>query len=448
MKNEDVLGRFNDFIWANHLLQKDQPVLAAVSGGVDSIVLCRLLSLSGYKFGVAQCNFKLRGKDSDDDQRFVEELAAELKAPFFSAEFDTRQHASRKGISIEMAARELRYQWLEEIRKANGYHKIATAHHRDDSIETVLLNLVKGTGISGLHGILPKRGKIIRPMLCFSKEVILDFAKCNNLEYRQDATNLESVYQRNILRNKVIPELKFINPNFLETFSGNIEKFRDAEAIYKYGLELLKKKMMEKRGEERYIPVKKLLMNEASKTILYELLKDFGFGEKQVAQIHEGLSGEPGKQYFSENFRAIKDRDFLIIANKAEESSGLVMIEQIKKPVRLTDGELKFHLMPGSKFNQDAQGDTAFIDYSKLRFPLVLRRWKTGDYFHPLGLNKKKKLSDFFTDIKLSVLEKERAWVLLSGDVIVWVAGYRMDERFKVTEGTKETLKMKWKYHG
>ncbi len=445
MKNEDILERFNDFVSANHLLQKDQPVLAAVSGGVDSVVLCMLLLKSGFKFGIAHCNFKLRGKDSDDDQRFVETLAAELKAPFFAAEFDTRQYAAEKGVSIEMAARELRYQWLEEIRKANGCHKTATAHHRDDSIETVLLNLVKGTGISGLHGIMPKRGKIIRPMLSFSKEEILDFAKNNNLEYRQDHTNLESVYQRNILRNKVIPELKSINPNFLETFSGNIEKFRDAEAIYKYGLELLKKKMTEKRGEEWYMPVKKLLMHEAGKTVLYEILKDFGFGEKQVAQIHEGLSGDPGKQYFSDNFRIIKDRDFLIIANKAEENSGLVMIEQIRKPVKLSDGELKFHLMPGSKFNEDSREDTAYVDYSKLQFPLTLRRWKTGDYFYPLGLDKKKKLSDFFTDIKLSVLEKEKAWVLLTGEKIVWVVGRRIDERFKVTERTRETLKMKWK---
>ncbi len=442
MKIEDLLSRFNDFILREQLLQKSVPVLLAVSGGADSVVMSKLFSQSGFKFGMAHCNFKLRGKDSDDDKKFVEELAAKLKAPFYSSEFDTKKHASEKGISIEMAARELRYQWLEETRKANGFHKIATAHHRDDSIETVLLNLTKGTGISGLHGILPKRAQIIRPMLAFSKDEILAFAEKEKIVYRQDHTNLESVYQRNFLRNEVIPKLKELNPNFAETFSGNIEKFRDTEAVYKRGLGLLKKKLLEKRGDEFYISIKKLLLFEGSKTILFEILKDYGFGEKQVAGIYERLNEDSAQQYLSENFRIIKDRDFLIIANKDEEQSGFVLIENIKKVVKFPGGEIKFHLLPGSKFNADSGNDVAFVDYSKLKFPLVLRRWKAGDYFYPLGMKKKKKLSDFFTDIKLSILEKERAWVLLSEEKIVWVVGCRIDERFKVTEKLKQTIKL------
>jgi len=446
MMREVFLKRFRDFISRNHLFQSHEPVLLAVSGGVDSVVMSKLFSLSGFRFGIAHCNFKLRGRDSEDDRKFVAELASRLNAPFFSEEFETRQHASERGISVEMAARELRYRWLEETRKAHGYHRIATAHHRDDSIETVLLNLIKGTGISGLHGILPRRDKIIRPLLAFGKKEILDFAENEKLAFRPDYTNQELEYQRNYIRHEIIPKLKELNPDFIKTFSGNIEKFRDAEAIFKKGLERAMKKLVERRGEERYISIKKLLMYEGCKTILYEILKDFGFGEKQTNEIFEGITGEPGRQYFSQDYRVIKDRDFLIIANKPEEQSGLILIENIKKPVRLSDGELKFHLLPGSQFKTSAGNDAAYVDYEKLKFPLTVRRWKAGDYFYPQGMNrKKKKLSDFFTDLKLSLLDKEKAWVLLSDEKIAWVVGHRIDERFKVTGSTKQTLKIKWK---
>lgn len=439
------LKKFTGFILRNRLLQPTEPVLLAVSGGVDSVVMSRLFSLAQFKFGMAHCNFKLRGKDSNDDKKFVETLAHQLGVPFHSVEFETEKHASQKGISVEMAARDLRYQWLEETRKTHGYHKIATAHHRDDSIETVLLNLIKGTGISGLHGILPLRGTIIRPMLAFSKKEILDFAAQEKLSFRQDYTNLQSAYQRNFLRNEIIPRLKELNPDFMHTFSGNIEKFRDAEVIFKKGLEHIRKRLLQKKGEEWYIPLKKLLLLEGNKTILYELLKDFGFGEKQAQQVYDGIQGEPGSQYFSEKFRVIKDRSFLIIASRQEDLSGIVLVENIKKPVKLREGTLKFHLKKGAQFREDAGSDVAYIDYCTLHFPLVLRRWQPGDYFYPLGMNsKKKKLSDFLTDLRISALDKERAWVLLSGEQIVWVVGYRIDERFKVTGKTPQTLMMKW----
>jgi len=446
MKPEQMLSRFQEFIATNALLQKNEPVLLAVSGGVDSVVMCRLFSLAAMQFGIAHCNFRLRGNDSNGDAVFVAQFAHSLNMPFFSAEFETVQYSEKKGISIEMAARELRYEWLEKIRKENGYHKIATAHHRDDSIETVLLNLTKGTGISGLHGILPQRGKIIRPLLAFGKEELLSFAASEKLQYRQDCTNHESVFQRNFLRNEVLPKLKQLNPNFSETFAENIEKFKDTEAIYKKGLEYFRKKLLEKRGQEFYIPIKKLLMYAGSRTLLFELLRDFGFGENQTAQIFVGMKSEPGKQFFSENFRVIKDRGFLIVASRQEELSGIILVENISKPFNLPDGTLSFHLMQGAKVNGNANQDKAFIDFSKLEFPLLLRRWKTGDYFYPQGMGgKKKKLSDFFTDIKLSLLEKERVWILESGNKIAWVVGHRIDERFSVVPRTQKTLVIKWK---
>ncbi len=444
MQGNDFITRFLNFILQNNLLQKREPVLLAVSGGVDSVVLCKLFSLASFPFGIAHCNFKLRGNDSDADKKFVEALAASLQAPFFSIEFDTTQYASEKGVSIEMAARELRYAWLEQTRKENNYHKNATAHHRDDSIETVLLNLVKGTGISGLHGILPLRDKIIRPMLVFGKEDIIAFATAEKLTFRQDHTNLESVYQRNFLRNEIIPKLKQLNPSFSETFASNIEKFKDAEALYKKGLSLAKKKLIEQRGEDQYISIKKLLLQHASKTILFELLRDFGFGEKQTEQIYEGLRDDASKQYLSEKHRVIQHRDFLIIANIAEEQSQVLLVENINKPFKLPDRVLNFHLMAGAIVKEHAGNDIACLDFDKLQFPLLLRHWKQGDYFYPQGMDgKKKKLSDFFTDNKLSVLEKERAWVFESAEKIAWIAGYRIDERFKVTPQTKQTLLVK-----
>ncbi len=442
----DILRRFRDFAEKHNLLQKDQPVLLAVSGGVDSVVMCRLFASSCFSFGIAHCNFQLRGKESDEDQKFVEGIASTYKVPFFTNNFSTNQYADENGISVEMAARELRYEWFETIRKSNNYHAIATAHHRDDNIETVLLNLVRGTGISGLHGILPRRDKIIRPMLCLSKSEIIEFAKQEQLLFREDRTNSESIFQRNLLRNEVIPLLEKINPNFRDTFTGNIEKLREAESIFNKGLAHLRKKFIEKRGSDFYIPIKKLVQFESARSILFDLLKDFGFGEKQVMQIYDGLNEGSGKQYFSQSHRIIQNRNFLIVANKEHSSSDVILVEDINKHVKLREGELKFQLVNGAHFSKDASADTAFIDFNKLKFPLILRKWKKGDYFYPFGMKKKKKkLSDFFINNKISLLEKEKIWIIESEKKIVWVVGHRIDERFRITGNTKETLIVKKK---
>lgn len=439
-----MVEQFLHSIAQHKLLQPREPVLLAVSGGVDSVVMSHLFSKTNFPFGIAHCNFKLRENDSETDAQFVKALAASWNVPFFSMEFDTHSYSKEKGISVEMAARELRYEWLEKTRKENGYHKIATAHHRDDSIETVLLNLVKGTGISGLHGILPQRDSIIRPMLSFGKEEIVVFAEKEKLSFRHDHTNFESLYQRNLLRNEVIPKLKQLNPNFSETFAANIEKFKDAEALYKKGLSALKKNLLEQRGAEQFISIKKLLLYDGGKTILFELLRDFGFNEKQTGQIYDGLSESGTRQYLSENHRVIQHCGFLIIAHKEEEHSGIFLMENVNRTFRFSGGALRFHILPGAVVKERAGNDAACLDFDKLQLPLMMRKWKHGDYFYPQGMGgKKKKLSDFFTDLKLSPLEKERAWILLSGDAIVWIAGYRTDERFSVSAGTKKTVVIK-----
>ncbi len=446
MSKNTLLNKIENFILTNHLAAKNNPVLLAVSGGVDSMVMSRLFFDAGFRFGMAHCHFGLRGKDADEDQQLVKKIAEQYQVPFFTVQFNTLEFAQEKGISVEMAARELRYQWLEEIRKSNGFHAIATAHHRDDNIETVLLNLVKGTGIAGLHGILPKRDKIIRPLLIISREEIESFAETGKLEFREDHTNRESVFQRNRLRNEVLPQLEIINPSFRDTFTKNIEKFRDTEAVYRKGLEYFSRKLLQKRGDDFYISIKKIRMYEGAKTILYELLKPFDFGEPQSAQVFDGLESESGNQYFSSTHRVVKSRNFLIITGLHEESAGIVLTENIKKPVKLRGGEIRFHLVTGANINPSEKDKNGSVDFSKLEFPLVWRRWKKGDYFYPLGMKKKKKkLSDFFTDIKLSLPEKERVWLLESAGKIVWIVGYRVDERFKVTEKTKETLILKWR---
>lgn len=439
-----MFEQFLHFIFRNKLLQQREPVLLAVSGGVDSVVLCRLFSQATFPFGIAHCNFQLRGSDAQEDEQFVKVLAATCGAPFYYTRFETKNYAAEKGISIEMAARDLRYAWLEQMRKANNFHKIATAHHRDDNVETVLLNLVKGTGISGLHGILPQRDKIIRPLLQFGKEEILSFAQSEKLAFRVDHTNFESVYQRNLLRNEVIPKLQQLNPAFLETFAGNIEKFKDAEALYKTGLNNIRKKLLEQRGQDWYLPVKKLLLLKSAKTVLFELLKEFGFGEKHTEQIFNGLQDETPKEYLSDKHRVIQHCNFLIITQKQTELQEIHFINDSSSRLKLPEGELRFHLMQGAIVKENSNANTACIDFDKLIFPLILRRRKQGDYFYPQGMNgKKKKLSDFLTDLKLSPLEKERVWTLESEGRIVWIAGFRIDERFSITAHTKKTIIIK-----
>lgn len=440
-----ILKKFRDYCSEHQLLQPRQLILLAVSGGVDSVVLCKLFALSGQPFGIAHCNFQLRGRASDEDQLFTRQLAITYQVPFFTETFNTLEHAAIQKISVEMAARELRYSWLENIRKSHGFHAIATAHHRDDNVETVLLHLTKGTGLAGLHGMHPRREHIIRPMLALSKTEITEFARQHQLPFREDASNRDSVFQRNLLRNEVIPLLEKINPAFKESFAASIQKFRDAESIYKKGLEYYRKKLITQRGPDYYIPIKLLLQFEGIKTILYELLKDYGFNEKEVAQIHSRMREGSGQQYFSESHRVIQYRDFLILTCREPQPSNIVLVENIKKPVRLPDGGmLKFHLLKGAHIS-DTPPEIALLDHSKLQFPLVIRRWRQGDYFYPFGMQrKKKKLSDFFTDNKLSQLDKERAWIVESDKRIVWVVGYRIDDRFRVAATTPETLKIRY----
>ncbi|PSR01867.1 MAG: tRNA lysidine(34) synthetase TilS [Bacteroidetes bacterium SW_11_45_7] len=378
-------------------------------------------------------------------------MAKSYNADIYIGHINPAQYASEYGISIQMAARELRYNWLETVRNKNGFSSIATAHHKDDSIETILINLTKGTGIRGLHGILPKQNRIIRPLLFAFRQDIEYYAILNHIQYREDTTNRSLKYERNYLRHQVIPALETLNPSFQQTMAANIKHFQDAEILYEQGLSYYRKKLMEKKGDLIYIPIKKIDQYPAIGTILFELLAPYGFFANQIEQIQQVLHEQAGKQFFSEKYRLIKDRTFLVISPKGEKEAGPFAIPLNRKQLTLTNEQFHFQKGPSHKIKIKSDPGIGFIDFDQLSFPLILRRWQEGDYFYPLvneskgDKPKKKKLKRFFTDQKLSIPEKENVWLLTSGKQIVWVVGYRLDNRFKVTSHTKTIYKVKWK---
>ncbi|OWY24206.1 tRNA lysidine(34) synthetase TilS [Sphingobacteriales bacterium UPWRP_1] len=439
-----MLAAFTTHLAQSCLVQKNNRLLLAVSGGVDSVVMCHLMQESNMQFGIAHCNFGLRGAGSDADEAFVQKLAAQYNVPFYSVQFNTLHFATQNKVSVQMAARALRYDWLEDIRQQNGYTFIATAHHQNDIAETMLLNLAKGTGLAGLHGIAAKSGKIVRPMLLFSKVQIEHFAQTENLPFRTDESNAQTKYVRNKIRHLVIPALKEINPALEETFYQNAQRFSEIEQVYLSGIEYYRKKLFQGPEKERLISIGRLLKIKPLQTVLYELLKPYHYNAAQVAQIIETLTNTPGKVFYSTTHQLIKDRKFLILSEKTEKDTTYTLIEKDAAAVEKTGMQLQFSYHNPDGFVIDTGNNIASLDAGKMEFPLLLRRWKNGDYFYPYGMNmKKKKLKRFFTDLKLSLVQKEAAWILTDNrGRICWVIGYRPDERFAITPKTKEICRI------
>lgn len=437
-----MVAAFVDFIQANHLLQQTDRILVAVSGGIDSVVLCALLREAKITFGIAHCNFQLRGEDSAKDQLFVQKIAQQYQVAFHTINFDTNEYVTTHKVSVQMAARELRYEWLENIRTDNNYTFIATAHHQNDVVETMLYNLTKGTGIAGLHGILPKSNKLIRPLLFVDKVGIKDFALQINLQWREDKSNDSIKYTRNKLRHTVIPILQEINPSLTKTFSANAQRFREVEIIYQQGIKAYKKKLLEadKHKHEVLISIQKLKNIEPLSTVLYEVLKDFNFTTAQTGQIITALDSESGKLFYSATHQIIKDRKFLIISKKTNKQTDFSIIFEEQKTLEKSDLTFTFSQHTNEDFTIPTINTIACFDKDKVQFPLLLRRWKKGDYFYPFGMNrKKKKVSRFFIDQKFSLKDKEEAWILTDkGNRIIWIVGHRTDERFKLTKRTKQ----------
>lgn len=434
-----MLNEFNDHIEKEKLCSTEDKVLLAVSGGIDSVVMCELFRHSVIDFAIAHCNFKLRDHESDEDSDFVAKLAEKYKVPFHTVSFNTPVYAKQNKLSIQVAARNLRYEWFEQVRSKEGYSRIATAHHKDDSIETFFINLIRGAGISGLHGILPKQGNIIRPLLFTTKEEIISFAKKNKLKFREDSSNISDKYLRNKIRQSIVPVLKELNPKFDSVLTQNIQHLREVEQIFRKEIQNKQKELIIAKNKEIHLSVKALLQLDPIETYLFELLRPYNFNTAIVREITGSLSKGSGKQFHSSTHRLIKDRDKLIIQE-------IVNVIQYTKPATIKKdqkqiefGELRLSLKKlraGTIFSHSSL--QAALDLDKLSFPLSVRKWKQGDSFQPFGMKGKKKLSDFFIDKKLSLTEKENVWLLLSGDDIVWVIGYRIDDRFKITAETKK----------
>lgn len=438
-----MLDSFLAFIKKNNLLQKNDRILVAVSGGVDSVVLCELLHKAGFEIGIAHCNFTLRGTESDGDEAFVQQLAAHYQCPFYNIRFDTQAVATKMQISIQMAARQLRYDWLENSRQANDYKFLATAHHQNDIAETMLYNLTKGTGIAGLHGILAKNEKLIRPLLFANKQHIEKFALDNNLAYRHDSSNDQTKYARNKIRHLVMPVLKEINPSLEQTFYENAQRLADAEIIYRQGIATYKKQLLKTDRHEARIAIAQLRELPALPTILYELLQDYGFGNDRIGDIIRALDADSGKVFRSATHQLVKDRKHLIISALENNEASVYLINPKDTEIVTQSFTLNIqHLSIEETFVLPTKPHIACIDTANLAYPLCLRRWTEGDYFYPLGMNnKKKKVSRYLIDQKLNRNEKDRTWLLSNNnDRTIWVVGHRLDERFKVTPKTKEVL--------
>jgi len=429
-----MINSVKDNIYKNNLFTKKSKILLAVSGGADSIFLLFVLKDLGYDIQIAHCNFNLRDVESDQDEQFVKDIADKYSIRCYVRSFDTLKFAEENKISIQMAARQLRYDWFEELLVENNFSCIATGHHQDDSIETFLINLIRGSGISGLCGIQMINNKIVRPLLSLKRNQIEYFLTKQNIKYRNDSSNSDIKYLRNNIRHQLIPLLKEINPKIQETISNEIDMLNGINNIFKEKVNDIRKSIMIKREELFTINISDLLNISNLEVILYELLRPFG--SFQVKQIINSLRLQSGKQFFSDTHYILIDRECLIISQKKETNNKEIKIfrtdHEISKPLYMKLSET---------FDLSIVNDPLFakFDLNKLTFPLLLRKWKNGDKFIPLGMNNFKKVSDFFVDEKYTLNEKKEQWILCSKENIIWIVGKRIDDRYKIASNTKKT---------
>ena len=455
MHDQLLLDDFKAYVEKEKLFQPEDVLLLAVSGGIDSVVLCELCGLSGYSFVIAHCNFNLRGKESEEDEIFVRQLAVRYHAGILVKHFNTTEFAAQHKISIQVAARELRYAWFYDIVTGNDPsgstgtipRYIVTAHHADDNIETVLMNFFKGTGITGMRGMLPKTGKLVRPLLFASKARLHSFAASRQLSYREDSSNLSDKYSRNYIRHQVLPLIEKIYSGAAENITANIERFRETAYLYHEAIDQYRKKLLEYKNNDVYIPALKLLKIVPLQSVLYEITKTYGFTPGQTNEIIKLLHSDSGKFVLSASHRILKNRNWLIISPITEDTQQIRVIEPGTDIICFENGCLS---MRKKKLSPDftktsADAFVAMLDIKHIKFPLLLRKWQPGDYFYPLGMPKKKKLSRFFIDQKLSLADKERVWVLEMDKKIIWVISQRIDDRFKITDNTREMLEIRFR---
>ncbi|NNE33548.1 MAG: tRNA lysidine(34) synthetase TilS, partial [Winogradskyella sp.] len=420
---------------------KEAKLLIAISGGVDSVVLAYLCHKLKLNFSLAHCNFNLRDQESDSDEAFVIELAEELDAEVFVQNFDTKAYANDFKKSTQMAARELRYNWFNELSQQLKFDYILTAHHADDNLETFIINFIRGTGLKGLTGIPMINETIIRPLLPFSRQEIEHFANENSLTWREDSSNASKDYLRNRLRHDVVPVLKEINPQLLDSFHSTVNNLKDTNIIVEESInDFANKAIVSLDKEDVFFKISEFKNLKNPKPYLFELLNDFGFTEWN--DIVNLLDAQSGKQVLSNTHRLVKHRDYLILSERAFNQDDNIALTALEIPLDTTNTPIGILNLQLVKTITKADNNCIYVDNAKLNFPLQLRLWRPGDNFHPFGMKGKKKVSKYLKDEKTSLIEKEKTWVLTSNEDIIWVVGKRADERFKVTDQTKQILKI------
>lgn len=433
-----MIEKFKINLNTNFPFLKNKKLFLAISGGIDSMVLLHLFQQLHYQFAILHCNFQLRNAESDADLEFVQAYADKFDIPWSFGHFQTKGYAKSKKISIQMAARELRYEWFEEQLIEKQFDFVLTAHHADDVLETFIINLSRGSGLDGLTGIPEINDKIIRPMLPFSRQEIENYAKINNLKWREDSSNNSEKYLRNNIRHNIAPLLKELNPNFLSSFQATINYLKQAQSIVEDGTVLMYQSIISDEDGLKKISLKQLKRLPNFEAYLYQWLSPFGFSAWN--DIYDLVNAETGKQVLSEKFKLLKDRDFLILApqSKKIKSKSFFILEnqkEVKKPIKLTFSEVADL--------SNATNTTIFVDAEKLKYPLELRKWNENDIFYPFGMNgKSKKVGKFLKDEKIESFKKEHIWVLCSDSQIVWVVGLRADERFKISDSTTSIVQI------
>ena len=451
MKEEKLTQAFKEYIRSQNLIKSNERILAAISGGLDSVVMAHLLQAAGIHFGIAHCHFGLRN-EADQEEMYVQELAEKLNRPIYIKHFDTETYARSKGISIQMAARELRYTWFESLRKEEKYHKIALAHHLNDQAETILLNLAKVTGIRGLSGMKASSGRLIRPLLFASREDLEAYARQHKIEWKEDKSNRSIKYERNFIRHRIIPLFKELNPGFISGIEASSSQLRFAETLFLERLDQYRKKLLEYRKDGIYISLRRVLQYPHPRELLFELLAPYKFRKDQLANAIKDPDSTGIREFTSGEWRLIRSRNLLILTPNSPAAGAFRLIGQNEKSISLGDNVLKIkHLKNVPEWPPKGDLYRVFLSEKELEYPLMLRNWKKGDYFYPFGMHKahsdkvgKKKISDFLNDLKLNPMEKENILVLQSGQRIAWVVGYRIDHRFRVQEQGDSVIEFRW----
>ncbi len=422
------------------IIDPTKKILLAVSGGLDSVALLDVASKSKLTIEIAHVNFQLRGIESDEDENFVKTLANLYNVPYFSIQFNTNTYAEEHGLSIQMAARQLRYDWFEKIMEKGNFDFLFTAHHLNDNLETSLLNFTRGTGISGMRAMEFQHEKIVRPLLTFTRAELEAYVKLHQLKWREDSSNITSDYHRNFIRHQVIPILKEINPSLENTFANNATRFLGEEELINFAVDQIKHKYIFEEGDGLTIKKEMLQLFKYKSGVLYKLIKEFGFNLDQCEDVIASLNGQSGKQFQASQFTLTNDREFLLITKN---SSEIISVKITELDEFIVTKNVELSISSTSTWKLSNNSNIAMLDKCLLQFPIILRSWKPGDYFYPLGMTHKKKVSDFLIDLKISMADKNQVLVLESAGNIVWVVGHRINDRFKITPKTETAITFK-----